>query len=266
MKKRGIYEVFIKRVLDLTMAFLAVLFLSWFLLFIALLVRIKHGKGVIYKQRRVGRNKRVFWFYKFRSMSNAKDEDGNLLPDTERLTRFGKFLRRTSIDELPQLFNIIKGDMSFIGPRPKDVKECVFFNEEQRQRFLSRPGISGLAQVNGRNAFNFEHVSEYDNKYVKKVTLWRDIKIFFKTFFVVLKPTAVDAESHGFHMSEYYCDLLLKRKEISIDDYTTGVMMSGTIKVGEIMPEFEWMRTKTKSAQVVREGIAVVTKSNESEE
>jgi lipopolysaccharide/colanic/teichoic acid biosynthesis glycosyltransferase len=238
-RKRGFYEAVIKRPTDFLMALFAIIFLSPLLVVVALLVRIKHGKGVIFKQKRVGYKRKVFWFYKFRSMSNKRDANGDLLPDRERLTKFGKFIRKTSLDELPQLFNILKGDMSIIGPRPKDVKECVFFNEEQCKRFLARPGVSGLAQVNGRNSINFEKVVEFDIKYVEKITWWRDVKIFFKTFFVVFKRKGIDAEispTETHHLCDYYNDILLRRGDVSQEKYDELVAFSKTLNVKDIMP------------------------------
>jgi len=238
-RKRTIYEIVVKRPADFLCALLAIILLSPVILFVAFLVRIKHGKGVIFKQKRVGLGRKVFWFYKFRSMSNKRDANGELLPDRDRVTKFGKFIRKTSLDELPQLFNILKGNMSFIGPRPKDVKECVFFNEEQCKRFLVRPGVSGLAQVNGRNAINFEKVVEFDIKYVKKITFWRDVKIFFKTFFVVFKRKNIDADispKDTHHLCDYYNDLLLRRGDISQEVYDTRIEFSKTLNVKDIMP------------------------------
>ena len=247
-RKRTFYEAVIKRPTDFTMALLAIVLLSPLLLIVALLVRIKHGKGVIFKQKRVGYKRKVFWFYKFRSMSNKRDANGDLLPDRERLTKFGKFIRTTSLDELPQLFNILKGDMSIIGPRPKDVKECVFFNDEQCKRFLARPGVSGLAQVNGRNSINFEKVVEFDIKYVEKITWWGDVKIFFKTFFVVFKRKGIDAQispTETHHLCDYYNDILLRRGDVSQEKYDELVAFSKTLNVKDIMPSVDQQRADT---------------------
>jgi len=232
------YRFFFKRIIDMTAALVLLVLLSPLLIFVSFLVAIKHGRPIVFKQRRVGRNQKIFWFYKFRSMSNAKDENGELLPDSVRLTKFGKFIRKTSIDELPQLWNILKGDMSFIGPRPKDVKECVFFNEEQCGRFRVRPGLSGLAQVNGRNAITFDKVAEFDNKYADKVTFWRDVKIAFKTFIVVFKRESIDSNVQNTgHLCFYYNDYLLQNGDISRDQYDALVACSKALRAGEIMRE-----------------------------
>ena len=240
--------------MDFTVALFAIIFLSFLILFLAMLVRIKHGKGVIFKQKRVGRDRKVFWFYKFRSMSNKRDANGDLLPDRERLTKFGKFIRKTSLDEIPQLFNILKGDMSFIGPRPKDVKECVFFNEQQCQRFLVRPGVTGLAQVNGRNSINFEKVVEFDVKYVQKVTFWRDVKIFFKTFFVVFRRKGIDAEispTETHHLCDYYNDILLRRGDVTQEEYDQRVAFSKTLNVKDVMPSSDAQKVLAEAVEEV---------------
>jgi len=247
MRKVTVYERFLKRPLD----FFGALFLALFLTFVipiipivAVLVRIKHGKGIIFTQRRVGKDKRVFNFYKFRSMSNKRDENGDLLPDVQRTTKFGKFIRKTSLDELPQLWNIIKGDMSFIGPRPKDVKECVFFNDEQCKRFQVRPGITGLAQVSGRNSINFEQIAVFDAEYAKKVSLWKDIKIGFRTIGIVFKKESIDADNQiGGHFCTYYNDLLLERGDIIREEYDMRIEFSKKLAVGMIMPSIDEQRT-----------------------
>ena len=230
------YRKFFKRVLDIFCAVGLLFLLSPLLILVCVLVRIKHGSPIIFKQRRVGKDQKIFWFYKFRSMSNAKDENGELLPDTMRLTKFGKFIRKTSIDELPQLFNILKGNMSFIGPRPKDVKECVFFNEEQCGRFRVLPGISGLAQVSGRNSITFEKIAELDNKYADRVTFWGDVKIAFKTIAVIFKKESIDSNVQDTnHLCYYYNDLLLQRGDITRDEYDTLVGYSLQLKAGVVM-------------------------------
>ena len=159
MKKREqtVYERYIKRVLDLIWAILAIVVFWWLYIIIAILVKIKLGSPVIFKQQRPGLNEKVFSLYKFRTMTDERDENGNLMPDEVRLTKFGKWLRSTSLDELPEVFNIINGDMSVIGPRPQLVRDMVFMTEEQRERHSVRPGLSGLAQVNGRNSISWEN-------------------------------------------------------------------------------------------------------------
>lgn len=177
----GIYKRFFKRPLDFLLSLIALIILSPILLITAILVRIKLGSPIIFKQQRPGLNEKIFTIYKFRTMTDAKDENGNLLPDSERLTSFGRFLRSTSIDELPELVNILKGDMSIVGPRPLLVEYLPLYNEKQKLRHCVRPGLTGLAQVNGRNAITWEDKFDLDVKYVNNVSFVRDWKIIFLT-------------------------------------------------------------------------------------
>lgn len=186
-KPYGPYERFFKRPLDVLFGFTVVIGFLWLYLLVAVLVRIKLGSPILFMQERPGREGKVFKLYKFRSMSNAKDKNGNLLPDKDRLTEFGKMLRSTSLDELPEIFNIIKGDMSVIGPRPLAVQYLPYYSEEEMHRHDVRPGLSGLAQVNGRNSICWEEKFKFDIKYVNKVTFLMDVKIFLSTIKTVLK-------------------------------------------------------------------------------
>ncbi len=181
MRKKGFYERYIKRPQDFMCAFLALIVLSPVLLITGVLVRVKLGSPVIFKQKRPGKDEKIFTLYKFRTMTDGKDKNGNLLSDEERLTSFGKKLRATSLDELPELFNILKGDMAVVGPRPQLVRDMVFMTEEQRKRHSVRPGLTGLAQVNGRNAIDWEKKLAYDQEYIKKITFLGDVKIIWKT-------------------------------------------------------------------------------------
>lgn len=181
MHKKGIYEKYLKRSFDLFVAVIAFIILFPLLIIIAILIRIKLGSPIIFKQKRPGLNEKIFTLYKFRSMTDKKDDQGMLLPDSERLTKFGKFLRSTSIDELPGLINIIKGDMSIVGPRPLLVEYLELYNSEQRKRHEVRPGLSGYAQINGRNAISWEDKFKYDVHYVNNITLKLDLKIIIKT-------------------------------------------------------------------------------------
>lgn len=187
------YSKCIKRVLDIILSFLAIILLFPIMLFVAFLIRLKLGSPIIFKQERPGKNEKIFMMYKFRSMTDEKDDNGNLLTDEERLTKFGKKLRSTSLDELPELFNILKGDMSIVGPRPLLVQYLPLYNERQRHRHDVRPGFTGLAQVNGRNSISWEEKFEWDIKYVEHVTLLTDIKIILKTVWVVLKRRGVSS-------------------------------------------------------------------------
>ena len=171
------YKKHIKRPMDFTLSLLAIIFLSPILLITALLVRINLGSPILFKQPRPGKNEKIFYMYKFRSMNDARDENGELLPDEVRLTRFGKLLRKTSLDELPELLCILKGDMSIVGPRPLLVRYLPRYNEHQHRRHEVRPGLSGLAQVNGRNAISWEEKFDWDVKYVDNITFIGDVKI-----------------------------------------------------------------------------------------
>ncbi len=175
------YRKFGKRFLDIFCSLLALVVFSWLYLIIALLVAIFLGRPVFFTQERPGKNEKIFKLYKFRTMTDKRDENGNLLPDEVRLTKFGKFLRATSLDELPEAINILKGDMSIIGPRPLLVQYLPLYNEEQKHRHDVRPGLSGLAQVNGRNAITWEEKFKLDVEYVNHVTFWGDVKIILKT-------------------------------------------------------------------------------------
>lgn len=179
--KKGIYERFLKRPIDFLCALMALLVLSPVLLVTAILVRIKLGSPVIFKQQRPGLDEQIFTLYKFRSMTDAKDEEGNLLPDEIRLTGFGKALRATSLDELPELLNILKGDMAVVGPRPQLVRDMVFMTPEQRKRHSVRPGLTGLAQVSGRNAITWDRKLSTDLQYIAHITMLDDLRIILLT-------------------------------------------------------------------------------------
>ena len=180
-KPYGPYERFIKRPLDAFLATGALIVLSPVLLVTAILVHVKLGYPVLFTQDRPGRDGKIFKLYKFRTMTDARDEKGEILPDAERLTKFGAALRSTSLDELPELFNIVKGDMAIIGPRPLLVQYLPYYTEIERHRHDVRPGLSGLAQVNGRNLVNWDHRFAYDVQYVNNITFMEDVKIVLKT-------------------------------------------------------------------------------------
>lgn len=224
-RRRTIYEVIFKRPLDFLLSLIAIIILSPIMLIIALLVRIKLGGPVLFKQARPGKNEKIFNMYKFRSMTNEKDEEGNLLPDEVRLTKFGKFLRSTSLDELPGLFNILTGKMSIVGPRPQLIKDMWFMSTNQRRRHLVRPGLTGLAQVNGRNAIDWENKLQFDLDYIEKITFWKDLKIIFKTAFKVLKRSDINQE--GMETAQDYGDYLLSKSVINYKDYNTIILKKG---------------------------------------
>lgn len=212
-----LYRNFFKRFFDIIFSLLALIVLSPLLLIIALLVRIKLGSPVIFKQERPGLNEKIFTLYKFRTMTDKKDEQGNLLPDSERLTSFGKWLRSTSLDELPELWNILKGEMSFVGPRPQLIKDMVFMTEEQRNRHSVRPGLTGLAQINGRNAIKWEEKLQYDLDYLQSITCFKDMKIIYATIFKTLNKEGISEQ--GLDTALDYGDYLLQNKKITNDEY-----------------------------------------------
>lgn len=194
-KKRGFYEKYVKRPQDFCCALAAVVVLSPVMAVTALLVRLKLGSPVIFKQERPGLNGKIFTLYKFRTMTDEKDADGNLLPDEVRLTKFGKLLRSTSLDELPELFNILNGDMSVVGPRPLLVRYLPLYNEHQARRHEVRPGFTGYAQVHGRNAISWEEKFDLDVEYVDHVTFPGDWKIIFRTVNTVLKREGISSDT-----------------------------------------------------------------------
>lgn len=191
------YKRCIKRCLDFLLSLCGIIVLSPVLLVVAVLVRIKLGSPVLFRQERPGRHEKIFTLYKFRTMTDERDEDGNLLPDDRRLTGFGKMLRSTSLDELPELFNILKGDMSVIGPRPLLVRYLPRYNDFQRQRHNVRPGLTGLAQINGRNAITWEEKFAYDVEYVNHLTFAMDARIFIGTIRAVLKREGISSETNA---------------------------------------------------------------------
>jgi undecaprenyl phosphate N,N'-diacetylbacillosamine 1-phosphate transferase len=194
-QKTGLYEKYYKRLMDFILSLCALIVLSPVLLITALLVRVKLGSPVLFKQKRPGLNEKIFMICKFRTMTDESDESGNLLPDEIRLTRFGKILRSTSLDELPELINIVRGDMSIVGPRPLLVQYLPLYNEHQRHRHDVRPGLTGYAQINGRNAISWENKFDLDVKYKQNITFLGDCKIIFKTVAKVFEQEGINSES-----------------------------------------------------------------------
>jgi len=221
MEKRhipyGPYERWFKRPVDVFCALAALLVFGWLYVIVAVLVRIKLGRPVLFCQDRPGKDEKIFKIYKFRTMTDARDENGDLLPDEVRLTKFGKFLRSTSLDELPEAFNILKGDMSVIGPRPQLVRDMVFMTPEQRQRHGVRPGLSGLAQVRGRNAISWEGKLATDLEYIQRITFWGDLKIVLLTVVKAFKREDISAE--GMDTAEDFGDYLLRSGAVTQEIY-----------------------------------------------
>lgn len=196
-KPYGVYERFFKRPLDILCALLALTVFCWLYAIVAILVRVKLGSPVIFKQNRPGKNEKIFTLYKFRTMTDEKDENGNLLPDEVRLTKFGRFLRKTSLDELPEAVNILKGDMSVVGPRPLLVTYLPYYSETEIHRHDVRPGLSGWAQIHGRNYVSWDERLALDIEYVNKITFSRDVSVVFNSFLQAVKheDIAVDTNS-----------------------------------------------------------------------
>lgn len=216
------YEHFFKRFFDLFLSLLAILVLSPVLIVLSLLGAIFMKGNPFFTQKRPGKKdktgkERIFKLIKFRTMSNAKDKEGNLLPDAIRLNKYGKFLRSTSLDELPELFNILIGDMAIIGPRPQLVRDMVFMTDEQRKRHNVRPGLSGLAQVSGRNNITWEQKFEFDLKYIEKISLFGDLDLIFKTVGKVFKRE--DTVREGTESDIDFGDWLLQDGKVTEEEY-----------------------------------------------
>ena len=191
------YKNYFKRLIDIFLSVSALVILSPVVLVTAVLVRVKLGSPAIFRQERPGKDEKIFTMFKFRTMTDAKDERGEMLPDEVRLTGFGKFLRSFSLDELPELVNIIKGDMSIIGPRPLLVQYLPYYDEFQKRRHEVRPGLTGLAQINGRNLTTWNERFEFDIQYIDSISFVTDVKIFFATIGKVFKREGVSAENHA---------------------------------------------------------------------
>ncbi len=216
------YAKFFKRFFDIVLSYIAISILSPVFIVLIILGAIKMGGNPFFVQKRPGKrdkdgNERIFSLIKFRTMSNKKDSEGNLLPDEERLNKYGKILRSTSLDELPELFNIFLGHMSIVGPRPQLVRDMIFMNEAQRQRHNVRPGLTGLAQVSGRNNITWEQKFEYDLDYIDKISLFEDVKIIFQTVGKVLKRS--DTVREGTVSDMDFGDWLLEKGDISSEEY-----------------------------------------------
>ena len=218
------YERYIKRIIDFSVSLLALTVLSPIFLVLIVVTCLAMKGNPFFIQGRPGKSEKIFKLIKFRTMTCSKDKDGNLLPDDIRLTKYGKFLRSTSLDELPQLFNILKGDMALIGPRPQLVKDMVFMTEAQRLRHTVRPGLSGLAQIKGRNSISWEEKLSYDLEYIENITFLGDLRITFLTFLTFFKRDGISAE--GTDTSVDLGDYLLDKGEVSREEYSRLVNQS----------------------------------------
>lgn len=218
--KRTFYDRYIKRIIDFILSLIAIIILSPVIIVTSILVAIKLGRPVIFKQQRPGLDEKIFTMYKFRSMTDERDENGELLPDEVRLTGFGKKLRATSLDELPELFNILKGDMAIVGPRPQLVKDMVFMTKQQRLRHKVRPGLTGWAQINGRNSILWEEKLLYDLSYIEKISFVFDCSIILKTIKSVFKQEGISAVNMD--TAEDLGDYLLRENLISKIEYFRG--------------------------------------------
>ena len=215
--KKGVYETCLKRELDVLLSGAALLVLSPVMVWTAWQVKKKLGSPVLFTQLRPGKGEKIFKMYKFRTMTDERDADGNLLPDEERLTEFGEFLRNTSLDELPELFNILKGDMSIVGPRPQLVRDMVFMTKEHRRRHKVPQGLTGLAQVNGRNNLSWEDKLKYDQEYVNNITFMGDLKIILRTVSRVLKKENINTD--GMATAEDFGDYLPRTGQVDTRTY-----------------------------------------------
>ena len=223
-RKCGFYELYIKRLMDIVCSLAAIIGFGWLYIIVAVLVWIKLGRPVLFKQLRPGKidprtgKEKIFYMYKFRSMSDERDGNGNFLPDDVRLGKFGKRFRATSLDELPEAFNILKGDMSIIGPRPQLVRDMVFMSDEQRMRHTAKPGLSGLAQVNGRSGIKWEEKLAWDLKYIEEISFFSDVKIIFQT--IIKAFVKQESITDGDMATAYdYGDWLLKTGKITQEEY-----------------------------------------------
>lgn len=225
--KKSLYEKFTKRFLDIVLSFLAIIILLPLFLIVSLLSFIFMGRDIILKQYRPGKNGKIFTLYKFRTMKNLYDENGDLLPDEKRFTKYGKILRKTSLDELPQLFNILKGDMSIVGPRPRLIKDMIFYDDYVLQKAYSvRPGLTGPAQVYDRcSVASWEEVFRRDIEYAEKITFWNDLKMVFGT----VKALFTKDKHHTQKRDYYYCDYLLKSNLITKEQYDLGLSRAKTM-------------------------------------
>ncbi len=235
--KDTLYSKYIKRFLDIVFSLIFLLLFWWLYLIIAIIVRINLGSPVVFKQPRPGKidkktgQEKIFNMYKFRSMTDRRDNEGNLLPDEERLTSFGKALRATSLDETLEFVSILRGDMSLVGPRPQLVRDMVFMTDEQRKRHIVRPGLTGLAQVNGRNAITWEEKLDWDLKYIEGISFKNDLVIVLKTIKKVFVRSNITESSEEIDVTLDYGDWLLKEGKVSKEEYQLKLLRAGKLLI-----------------------------------
>ena len=239
-KRKTLYQLFFKRFFDIVLSLLAIIVLSPVMLIVFILHKIFIRGKFLFKQYRPGKNGKVFKLYKIRSMTDAVDENGNLLPDNKRLTKFVKFIRKTSIDELPQLLNILKGDMSIVGPRPRLVKDMIFYDKRVLEAYTVRPGLTGLSQVSGgRSNSSWESIFENDLAYASRITLFGDIAIIFKTVFTFFKKDNSSSCAGESKRDYYFADYLLKNEKITREQYEIGLKKAEKIVADGGQVEFQ---------------------------
>ena len=230
LRHSSFYQRYTKRFIDVIFSAFALILLSPIMMIIAIVLKCTLKKNIIFAQYRPGKGGKPFKLYKFRSMTNKLDKDGELLPDNQRLTKFGSFLRKSNLDEIPQLFNILKGDMSVIGPRPRLIKDMVFYDESVMEAYSIRPGLSGLSQVTGgRSKSTWEEIFEKDLEYVHNVTFINDAKIFCKTLFIIFTPKGRCGDANSAYREYYYADYLLKTGKIDKQQYEQGINKANDI-------------------------------------
>ena len=230
LRHQTFYERFMKRFLDVSLSLLALIVLSPLMLIISIVLKCTLKTSIIFSQYRPGKDGKPFKLYKFRSMKNTLNENGELLPDDKRLTKFGAFLRRSNLDELPQLINIIKGEMSIIGPRPRLIKDMVFYDDSVMEAYSVRPGLSGLSQVTGgRSKSTWEEIFEKDLEYVHNITFLNDFKILIRTLFIAFSPAGRCGDASTSYREYYYADYLLKTGKIGKKEYKEGINIANQI-------------------------------------
>lgn len=227
-KNKKTYERYFKRPLGIILSLLQIILFSPLLIFLYVTTFICMRSNPIFKQYRVGKDEKLFVIYKFKSMKDLKDAEGNPLPDKDRITRWGKFIRLTTLDELPQLFNVLRGDMAIVGPRPRIVEECVFLEENQKDRYKVLPGIVGWAFINGRNSITFDKVVQFDKEYVENITFKFDFVIFFRSLVYIFKRKNVNKA--GTVSNEFHGDYLLRTGQVSQSYYDEKIAQAKQIK------------------------------------